>query len=278
MSNQILERAANFLLDRQDKDGYWRDYCVGPAQSRSDAWITACVGYTLARIAPRSAEIEKAANALFAIKRPNGWGYNMHAACDADTTAWAIRFLASIDHLEGLDVAGLLGKYVTNIGRVKTFVTEERYGRWAMEHDEVAPLVGTALLESGEEELAKRIRESVVHTANWQSFWWNCYLEFLSLSGGVPYQVLMRETSRLDQLGPPSSSFDRANRTIALANLGARPSPNELAAMQCEDGGWPSSVELLVPHQRENFNGTPSGDDRRLMTTSMASLAIAKIL
>jgi hypothetical protein len=285
MSNQTLKRATDFLLDHQDEDGYWRDYCVGPAQSRSDAWITACVGYVLARTTSYGAEIEKAASALRAIRRPNGWGYNIHAACDADTTAWVIRFLASVDGLDGINVAGLLSRFITVNGRVKTFETEERHGRWASEHDEVAPLVGIALHASGEQDLAQRVRENTIRAANWQSFWWHCYsygcaqnLEFLMLGGGVTDEVHRRETTRLAQLGSPSSAFDHANRVIALHNLRANPNLNELIAMQCEDGGWLPSSELLVPHQRHQINGTPRSDDRRLMTTAMVTLAIATAL
>lgn len=287
MSNQTLQRAADFLVAHQGEDGYWRDYRVGPNGSRAEAWITACVGYTLTQIGSIRSfqpEIEKAANVLLATRRADGWGYNRHTACDADTTAWVVRFLASIDALEGIDVVGTLGHYVTADGRVKTFQTANRFGRWAHEHDEVAPMVGMALLSSGQYDWTQRIRQNVAAAPRWRPFWWRSYayvcaqsLEFLAMSGGIADDVSHRETAILGRLEPPSSSFDVATRMIASRHLGTNSDPTELTAMQASDGSWQPSIELLVPDQWQNITAEPQADDQRLMSTSMAMLALANV-
>src|SRR5688572_790490 len=145
-AQRALALAENFLTKRQDGDGHWRDYELAPG--RSEAWITACVGYALCQRvhAGRSQRIalDRATEVLLTSRRPEGWGYNLQTACDADSTSWVIRFLAR-EGLNEVSASALLGRYVTPTGTVRTFASADRFGSWAMEHDEVAPLAGLAL-------------------------------------------------------------------------------------------------------------------------------------
>jgi hypothetical protein len=255
MSDHSIERALSFLALQQDEDGFWRDYCLVPG--RAEAWTTACVGFALVQNHGPWSAIVRAAEALQAVRRPAGWGYNRATACDADTTSWVIRFLAAIDALDRGDAARLLAPHVSASGRVRTFKHVERFGRWADEHDEVAPLAGMALLEAGDSGLAALIRQSVLAAPTWKPFWWHCpayvcakNLEFLSLCGGIPINVGNRASAVLDALPSPSSALDTAQRLATEAILAKR-TQNEapLIDLQHADGGWPPSFELLVPSQ-----------------------------
>lgn len=277
MSNPPLERAVSFLIDRQDDDGHWRDYELPPGFS--EAWTTACAGLALLRVAGPGAETGRAVRTLLATMRPEGWGYNSRTACDADTTSWVIRFLAAAGALEGVAPEVLLTPYITSAGRVRTF-SSTRFGTWAEEHDEVAPLAGMALLASGSHTRAERIRETVVKATQWRPFWWRCRsyvcarnLEFLSLSGGIPREIREREAATLASLPPPASAFDLAHRRLAAACLELDGSGGELFDAQQADGGWPPSAELLVPSHNDGSWDAPQADHRRVMTTAIVMSA-----
>src|SRR6516165_2668721 len=86
-----LESALLFLLERQDDEGLWRDYALEPGSS--EAWTTSYVGAAVAILAPRSRALQRARAAVAGRRRDDGWGYNSATACDADSTAWSLRFL-----------------------------------------------------------------------------------------------------------------------------------------------------------------------------------------
>lgn len=282
MLNHQLERAVSFLISHQDADGYWRDYQLEPG--RSDAWTTACVGFALVQVKGRCPEVDKAAKVLLSTRRPSGWGYNSLTSCDADTTSWVIRFLSAVDAMEGLDAADILSTYITHSGRVHTFPAMGHFGSWGREHDEVAPLVGMALLATGNFAVAESVRQGVLNRSNWMPFWWHCYsylcaqsLEFLALGGGIPDEIKMREAAILASLSPiPSSIFDLAQRLSATSSIDGDVPCDALFEAQEKDGGWPPSFELLVPSQQDEFSGDPVADDRRLMSTAMSILALLK--
>jgi hypothetical protein len=281
MSSLPIDAGVSFLLSHQHADGLWRDYQLEPG--RSEAWTTACIGYVLLEVSGRSAEVGRAADALLNSKRAAGWGFNSLTACDADSTSWVVRFLSALGALGDIEAADLLSPYIGSSGRVRTFASVERFGSWAAEHDEVAPVVGLALLAAGEGGLAGCIRKGILSTPAWHPFWWGCYsyvcaqsLEFLSASGGIPELVRRRETAVLASLPCPSSVFDRAQRLLACSHLGAC-SAKELVERQHSDGGWLSSPELLVPSQRDGVATHGYADDRRLMSTAMSVLALKRV-
>ncbi len=284
--------AASFLIRCQDVDGYWRDYQLAPG--RSEAWTTACVGYALlaaSRWASTSrAPLDRAAAALLAARRPGGWGYNNKTACDADSTSWVIRFLARHEALGDVPAAGVLSPYVTATYRIRTFASFDRFGSWATEHDEVAPMAGLALLAAREDALVARIRAAVLDSwaeRGWRPFWWQgrsyvCAqsLEFLSLTGGIPDEVSESERHFLAALSPSTSAFDTAQRLVAALHVNAMVQASHLHGalidLQCSDGGWPGSPVLLVPHQGEPSVFEIACDDRRLLTTAVSLMAISR--
>jgi hypothetical protein len=288
---EAIVSASQFLAARQDRDGYWRDYVLPPG--RSEAWTTACVGYALSQGGQlRSSAkpvLDHAAESLLLSRRPEGWGYNRHTACDADTTAWVIRFLAQVDAMNGVFASELLFSYMAASGGIRTFGSQYRFGRWAGEHDEVAPLAGLALLAAGENHHASTIRSSILSRweveEGWKPFWWHndAYvsaqsLTFLRQSGGIPKHIAADERSKLFQLPPPESAFEMAQRLAAATHLVSSSTSerfcNDLLTMQLIDGGWPSSLGLLVPSQGDSSEGKLFADDQRLLSTAMAVIAL----
>jgi hypothetical protein len=194
-----------------------------------------------------------------------------------------IRFLAASGFQGDFNPFNLLSNYITAAGRVRTFISEERFGSWGGNHDEVAPLVGMALASSGDVFAAQLIRQGILRLNQWQPFWWKCYsyvcaqnLKFLLASGGIPDEVRQRELRILNSLPLPSSSLDRAMRFSAANLLGQEMSRDELVDAQEEDGGWPSSFELLVPSQMDGSSGGAQADSHRLMTTALSTLALLR--
>ena len=141
--------------------------------------------------------------------RTGGLGYNRQTAADADSSAWAIRFLTASRGVTGLQAEDLLGPFVAPSGRACTFQPPERFGRWAEEHDEVTPMVGLAYLAAGVRDAAVApLRRAAIETHErescWRTFWWAIpayaaavNLEFLAASGGIPDAIAEVERARL---------------------------------------------------------------------------------
>jgi hypothetical protein len=110
--------------------------------------VTSCVGWVLAQ-APVGAEahesLRRASAAVLAARREWAGDYNRHAATDAGSTAWALRFLAALGWGSDVDEASLV-RYLDEDSRARTFLDGERFGRRASVHDDVTPVVGLALV------------------------------------------------------------------------------------------------------------------------------------
>ncbi len=81
-------RQSSSWFQQQHPDGCWRDYQLEPGAS--EAWTTAVVLWSLAGAQPCSValpSVRAAMDALHALQKPAGWGYNRHTAADADSTA-----------------------------------------------------------------------------------------------------------------------------------------------------------------------------------------------
>ncbi len=297
---RVIAAACGFLLEHQDGDGHWRDYELPPG--RSESWITGCVGVALdaaeALLPPdpgRARAVDRAVTALRDSRRPIGWGYNRKVSCDADSTSWVVRLIATRDPEPSVPDS-VFTDYVTSTGGVRTFPSAI-FGSWAEEHDEVAPMAGLALLALGDKPTTDAIRAHTVSRhrdhGRWLPFWWrsDAYvaahnLTFLARTGGIPPAIAAAERKRLGEAvvlanGSPvtarESSFDIAQRLIAAVCLGASDYVGlfrqALLAAQLPDGGWPASLGLLVPGQRSS-SIEMFADERRLLSTAMAVQAL----
>jgi len=289
-ATEAVAAGCRFLREHQDADGFWRDYQLEPG--RSGPWITGCVGYALTccgKTETHAPALERAAGILHVSRRQEGWGYNDLTACDADSTAWVIRFLGQIGELRQIPVARLLSAFMTPSGAVCTFGSASRFGSWAWEHSEVAPLVGLALLAGDERLLAAQVRSAILRSwvpgCGWKPFWWKGdryasaqSLAFLSQSGGIPHTIAADERTRLKRDHKPGSARETALCLIAAVNLEdadlSQRFGERLIEMRTKDGGWPSSPGLLVPSQVNPSDSQEFADDRQLLSTAMAVIAL----
>ncbi|MGN6418583.1 MAG: prenyltransferase/squalene oxidase repeat-containing protein [Pseudobacter sp.] len=295
------QAAELFLIRQQHPDGCWRDYLLEPGAS--EAWTTSVVLWSLAcvRLASIPAPAVSAAlNALYALQKPAGWGYNRHTASDADTTAWTCRVMAALQVQQQEPLSAILQRFILPDGSGQTFIGKERFGSWADHHADVQPMIGNSLVRlyanSRDPALAALIRKlreySIISFKEdcWSSFWWAtdayaiaCNLEFLRASGGIPASIMSTALHWLDEAMPPRSAFEAAQYLMIALLTGspAEPYMNYLLNTQLDDGSWISSDMLLVPPQSGNgpVDFIPAFPDiRRLMSTAMALTSLKMVL
>jgi squalene cyclase len=286
MAERGLGAAVRFLIERQDADGTWRDYEL-PEVGASDAWTTSFVGVALARAdwGPDSeAAVSRAREAVYALRRPGGWGYNGLTATDADSTAWAVRLLRAPDALP------ILTRYLDDEGRARTFLNP-RYGRWAEPHPDVTPVVGLALLAArARGDLVGRVRSACLRSrlpdGTWCSFWWatDTYalarnLEFLmGCMPNVPEPVAKAARDRLAVGQRPETAFEAA-QLLDIAHYLGLPKESlasDLLTRQLPDGSWPASPTLRQRAQAGEPEQPPFADDWRLVSTASALHALTE--
>lgn len=284
-----------FLLRRQNEQGFWRDYALPPGSS--EAWTTSVVGWALSQppVIPASVPaLYNAAEALHRCRKHSGWGYNTKTAVDADSTAWTLRLLALLDDLRGIDPNVFLAGFVSPNGDTRTFQNSLRFGTWAKNHSDVAPLIGMLLIECGGDlayiaQLRRACLTSCYRNRLWEAFWWTTEsyaisrnLEFLEASGGIPREVRCLARDWLTSKPKPRSAFEAAqdlNVAVTLS-LDITNYAQALLEFQLEKGNWPPSPVLLVPNQgmcAEQSRSTYA-DVHCLMTTAMATLALGQLV
>jgi len=291
-------RAAEFLLAERDQDDFWRDFRL--ANGVSDEWVTAFVGYALVAsgldlpedLAPQTIR------ALLERQRPEGgWGYNRASPADADSTAWALKFLRSAGY-RGPEVEradAFLRSHLLPGGGVSTYAAATRISfggaagvrddsGWRGGHDcvaaNVAGLVG--------EPVAGHLRSGQAQDGAWTAYWWRDDVFATALAGealapGEARTLALAWAARRAE--SPTAAFDRAwlIRILALGQSAererARTLALALAAEQRPDGGWDASAEMLFPDPAEASRHPAMAvvpDDRRLFTAASALLALAR--
>jgi hypothetical protein len=296
--SNVVQRGIHCLLLRQSPDGFWRDYHLPPGMS--EAWSTAWVGWCLASCSPPSRSevrtcLQKALRAVCGCYGSGGWGYNRTKGSDADSTAWAVRFL-SVAGISAGPAAARLESFLDLHGRAHTFL-ERDAGTWGDAHPDVTAMVGLALLAaqpSGHS--IARVREAVLRTrepgAGWQSFWWttNTYatywsVEFLRRSGGLPAEVGSEIQQWLQHKSDlTASAFELSHRLLLAIALRLCGDPlvemlvDGLLELFEANNGWPPSAHLLVPSRSDGADLRNVGfhDSEGLMTTAIASHALTQ--
>jgi uncharacterized protein YceK len=289
-----VRAASEFLLAQRDADHLWRDYDLPPGASW--AWATGWIGWALADMLDRSSErsaLSATAEALCAIRQRVGWSYNPKIAPDADSTAWALRFLAAIGDPRASVLSGLLLPFITENGGVRTFNRPGRFGTWAREHADVVPIVGLALVECGGDTRAiSRLREwSLRHcqaNGHWLSFWWSTdsyatawNLAFLKASGGIPDDIRQAASAWAAIQETASSAMETALQLNVMLELGlvaGNRRAHNLLAKQQPDGAWQPSAVLLVPNQQteDRSQCLAYTDIRSLMTTALSAQSLRR--
>ncbi|MGZ9098675.1 MAG: prenyltransferase/squalene oxidase repeat-containing protein, partial [Brevundimonas sp.] len=295
-------RAARFLLAGRSQDDFWRDFQI--VNGLSDEWVTAFVGGALAgrRAGLPDGFLEQAARAVVRRQRPDGgWGYNGQSPADADSTAWVLKFLATIRWAGPEADAGLafLRSHLRPDGGFATYraATEIQFGDGSSAIDDqgwrgshlcvaanAAPLLDgalTGLLVSGQ-----------AAEGCWTAYWWRSdafatamAVEALPADAHGERRRAVAWARARD--ASTRSAFDRAWLVRILDHgtpddrLRARALAHALAGEQREDGGWDASAEMLFPDPSEPVRRSDPlayPDHRRLFTAAAVLMAIDHLL
>jgi prenyltransferase beta subunit len=299
-----IASSLEYIFLHQSDDGSWVDCQLPPGWS--DAWVTAYVGYKLrhvpGRLRRRTADSTLSASKwLLGNQYPDGgWGYNREAGSDADSTAYAILFLAS----EGIDVQirsyKLLMEFQCSDGGFSTYLATGRTDSWRVSHLDVTPVVLQALLTKyvRKTPFIKKGMEYVLkqRTADglWNSFWWDSFLYGtevnLSLLDAIGARFDKTKTKESLFRVSPKNAFESALLISCVlfifTELGE---PNvlelvdQLVREQGTDGSW-KGVPIIRLTKNGCFEpwtckdtGTLYPDPKRLITTSTVLESLCKV-
>lgn len=191
---QLAEkRGAQFLLERQGPDGFWRDFLT-PAGEASE-WPTGFIGTALVLAKADANAVMRATEALVANQNADGgWGYNEDVPSDADSTACVLRFLALVgqpgNSLERA-VRVLCAHQRMEDGGISTYRESGpirrymgvgpwmRFRGWCSPHTEVTAAAGCALATVAPNNLRREVdaawrfvRARQCSDGSWSSYWW----------------------------------------------------------------------------------------------------------
>jgi squalene cyclase len=284
---EALERATRFLLERQGRDGLWRDFLT-PAGEASH-WPSGFIGAALPLTDDTADALVKAADTLVSTQNTDGgWGYNEHVPTDADSTAWVLRFLNRLGRAgacrRGADCLiehqrsrnGGIATY-SESGPIRRFMGISRwvpFSGWCAPQTEVTAAAALALAASSDcaspvqlRQAWRFVRARQRRDGSWSSYWWTSphyttlqAVEFALAAGdesAVRRAVLwtivhQRVTGGWSATGTDDSAFATANAVSILLRANAAADHIEyglmrLVDMQQADGGWGSQPTLRIP-------------------------------
>lgn len=188
-----VANGVDFLVAGQGEDGLWRDFLT-PAGEAS-TWPSAYTGYALQLAGAGGDAVERASDALALRQHPDGgWGYNEGTPSDADSTAWAVLFLTSMQgrhsacRRAGTCLAGhqrrLSGGIATYAapGPIRRYMGLGRwvpFQGWCRPQVEVSAVAGRAHCALGTDVSRARagaawryVRSRQNADGSWSSYWW----------------------------------------------------------------------------------------------------------
>lgn len=268
-----LGRGTAFLLANQGRDGLWRDFLT-PAGEAS-GWVTGYVGTALHLAAPDAPALDRTAGTLVATQNADGgWGYNEAVPTDADSTAWALLFLARTGRNDSScqRAATCLIQYQSaedggvptyrDPGPIRRYMGVGRWTRfdgWCRPHTEVTAVAGRALAETSPEQAAaawRFVRSQQRPDGSWSSYWWfsphYATLQAVELAAQVGDREALDRAAAWVRRSPYHDAFTTALSLSVLAMAGETGEPmaralSRLAELQQEDGSWPSQPMLRIP-------------------------------
>ena len=277
---RALSSGVGYLLDLQGADGSWTD--VRLAVGASDAWVTGFVGTALASAGVAGVAgvaVDRAAGwCLAALGRRDGWGFNASVPPDADSTAWICTLLAGAGRTVPDPALELLERHRVPGAGSRTY---RRAGSWGDPLPDVAATALRARHAAGRlstvDLAAEWVADLGCSTDVWPAFWWSSPIYPTAIVRDV-WALAGRPVPALTApaLPAPATAFELAWSVILALALGAPAPIEELLAAQQPDGGWPTGKFLVVPSPAGGVSVT-AGDDRRLLTTASAVLALGKL-
>jgi hypothetical protein len=256
--NTAIDKGINYLIGRQNEQGYWTDYCL--PVGKSDQWVTAFVGLALAELAEidsfkKAREgAEKAAGWLHNFRTYNvGWGYNGITGPDVDSTAYALQLLTRLGYPVRPADRDFLLKHWQSTGGFSTYLEDNA---WGVAHPCVTPLAFLSLSDSEQE----RLKISFINYVNrarmtnglWPSYWWSApyYSTYMNLKvlKKLKYNEISLSIVKAE-VPEPENDFNLAC-LIGIYYLSGSDAKKTLIKKllfnQDEDGFWKASENLRV--------------------------------
>lgn len=303
--NPALKKAIasglNYILARQAEDGSWTEWALPPGNSST--WTTAYVGFKLRSLPSELASL--AASPIQAAARwlgehafaDWGWGYNEIVDSDADSTSYAILFLASAGQPATDASYTVLQNLQSADGGFATYRPLGEANSWNVSHPDVTPIALLALLShpAPDRNAIQRGIEYILRQKTslgvWNSFWWASYLygteACLSLLNATG--IKLKTPVILTQI-KPFSPFEIALLTSSLLLLEDNDShvliqdfTDKLIHQQQPDGSWKTEPTLRIT-RRDCYEPWASADPgplyeeyARLFTTATVLHALTKV-
>ncbi len=274
--NEIVETAKSFLLS-QIKDGLCREFFQlrhGP----SDAWVTACVGSTLAEFKAVPPETLEAI--LGRQWSEGGWSYNQRVMPDADSTLRALQFLRKIGFRDEAVISraeDFVAVHQRPDGGIATFrpATVARLGYpeggWTESQPCVTALAANILsLESVRQKAKEYVRQRLIR-GDARAYWWR-----------TPWYVLY-EAGHLQTAAITSDPVEISLCLLLKAKQGLA-DPERLSLLesfQLADGSFPVSRLFRLPRPEQTLADITGQEEivvdrTRIFSTSAAVIAIAR--
>jgi|SRR5580658_5744945 squalene cyclase len=300
----VLGFSLEYILSQQQQDGCWVDWKLPPGES--SIWTTAFVGCKLRSLTfglreRASVSIRLASDWLDEKMFPDsGWGYNEQVDSDADSTALAILFLASVGRNVNEACYACLRSFQCCDGGFATYRGQPGLGSWAVSHADVTPSAIFAMMTKygAESETVDRGLEFVLNhrtsTGIWQSFWWTSFLYStegsLSLLKAVGLKTDLQGTLESLRDTRPQNPFEAALLVSSLLSLPRTsrdkdiwPLVDELMEDQEPDGSWRTGPMLRVSRRDCLLAYKPGDPDQvfcdqnRLFTTATVLDALSRV-
>lgn len=265
------DRAARWLIARQNADGSWHDFWL--PGGASDEWVTSYAGSALACVpldVARAAAVRAWQFLEGSAPSRVSFGYSRETPCDADSTAWALQLAQSLGTHNGsraLRAREFLQEAVSPIGvatyrddaEIRAFTqvpAATSFAGWMQPHWCVTGAVaGVAAIET------PGLREAIVRAqcedGSWPSYWWRAreYATAMcarALSGAESQSAGARAAAWAGRHDDRSANAFVNGLRLSIAVSGNdEPSVQRFTQAvlreQLEDGSWPAGAWLRVP-------------------------------
>ena len=287
-----------YILGQQNDAGSWTEWELPPGQS--SCWTTAFIGYKLRLLPP-----DLASHALDARKRAaewllkaefegGGWGYNETVGADADSIAYGMLFLSSMEFGIPESAYDRLSRFRQPDGGFSTYQAQYENDSWGVSHPDVTAVVIRALL-TNQFEPSSIVESGIDYVERqqnadglWNSFWWQTPLyataASLMLLEDATVRLDLSQTQQRLQLFQPRNAFEAALLLSCRMHAGL-PVHSELIDnlidAQQSDGSWISEPMLRVTRRdcvdpwNHDDAGARFSDPKRLFTSVLVLDALS---
>ena len=285
----------NYTLSMQAQDGSWTEWALPPGPS--SAWTTAYVGYQLRSLPPEL--MRQAAPHLMLAAHwqcehaftEGGWGYNERVGPDADSTSYAILYLASLGWPVPDSAYAMLAELQRPDGGFATYLPLGEPNSWNVSHPDVTPIALLAMLTqpTPDRALVERGIDYVMQQRTpqglWHSFWWRSGLYGTRASLSLLDAVGIEMPSSAALTGTvPTNAYETAllisslllvNRAGSQGNIGEL--VDGLIRQQRPDGSWATAPILRIT-RRDCYTPWDSNDAGQLYAEPSRLFTTATVL